>query len=241
MNGGVASVGLGMEASLVASSLQKAVLREFELRCGVNCGRLESSGAGGGGGEAPSKAKGALVKKVLSVQSLAIALFFGGVAGLCRALLSCLPPDFFDRWKRLIHDQPLQGPKPVEQESQPVTVIYDCHGVVLARIVQGGNYSSRKESDSVGKSKSIADGAPLHPSDIPSALWQAVVASEDRRFFEHLGIDPRGLTRAILSLASSGGGSTVTQQVWFLKTFMNFSSTYRFAKVSFEMVNCVVI
>lgn len=210
MNGGVGRVGLGMESSLVVSSLRKAVLRGFEGRARVDCGRLES----GGGEEVAGEGKGRVVRKILSVRSLAVALLFGGVAGLCRALVSCLPPDFFDRWRRLVSDQPLQEPKPVEQEAQPATVIYDCHGVVLARIVQGGNYSSGKGEDRVGKSKRIGDGAPLHPSDIPSALWQAVVASEDRRFFEHQGIDPRGLTRAILSLASSGGGSTITQQVW---------------------------
>ena len=202
-----------VEASLVASSLQKAVLREFELRSGGNCMRIQVLGKGGGRGAPVSKAGGGLVKKLLSVRSLAVALFFGGIAGFCRALLSCLPPDFFDRWQRLIHDQPLQEPKLMEQEVQPATVIYDCHGVVLARIVQGGNYTSQMKLDKLGRSRKIGDGAPLHPSDIPSALWQAVVASEDRRFFEHQGIDPRGLTRAILSLASSGGGSTITQQV----------------------------
>lgn len=213
MNGGV---GLRMEASLVASSLQKAVLlREFELR--VNCGRLQMTAAAGGVDEPGRKAKTGFLKHLPSVRSLAIALFCGGLAGFCRALLSCLPPDFFDRWNKLIHDQPLQEPKPVEQEPQPATVIYDCHGVVLARIVQGG-YSTGKKSDKLGKRKGIGDGAPLHPSDIPSTLWQAVVASEDRRFFEHRGIDPRGLTRAILSLTSSGGGSTITQQVGFQKT-----------------------
>ncbi|KAG0624468.1 hypothetical protein M758_3G250300 [Ceratodon purpureus] len=206
MNGGLERVGVGMESSLVVSSLRKAMSRGFEVR-----GRLE--GAGGGEVERGKAGKEGMVRKILSVRTLAVALFFGGVAGLCRALVSCLPPDFFDRWKRLVNDQPLQEPKPVEQEGQPATVIYDCHGVVLARIVQGGNYSSVKGESQAGKSKRTGDGAPLHPSDIPSALWQAVVASEDRRFFEHQGIDPRGLTRAILSLAASGGGSTITQQL----------------------------
>lgn len=142
-----------------------------------------------------------------SVRSVAVAVFFGGTVGFVHALLRSLPPDFLDRWRKLLHDQPIQEPKPV-MEPQPGTVIYDCHGVVIATIVPGG-YSGKRDplkEKAVGKT-------PLHPSDIPSAMWQAVVASEDRRFFEHHGIDPRGLTRAILSLASSGGGSTITQQV----------------------------
>lgn len=232
-----------MDASLVASSMRTAVLRAFEVRSALNCGRLEMSGAGGGGagagagGEA-EKAKGGLAKDGwLSVRTLAIAVVFGGMAGFGRALLSCLPPDFFDRWKKLIHDQPLQEPKVVEQDAQAATVIYDCHGVVLARIVQGGNYSSQK-ADNVAQSTRVGDGALLHPSDIPSTLWQAVVASEDRRFFQHQGIDARGLTRAVLSLASSGGGSTITQQVWACNStpipfLVSFVST---TVVSFDMV-----
>lgn len=191
------------EASLVASSLQKA---EFALRSLKTVTALAEPPGNNNNNKA-----GLFLKKLLSVRGLAIALFFGGIAGFVRALLSSLPPDFFDRWNKLIHDQPLQEPKPVEQELQPATVIYDCHGVVLARIVPGG-YSTTT-GKKLGKRK--GDGVPLHPSDIPSTLWQAVVASEDRRFFEHQGIDPRGLTRAILSLTSSGGGSTITQQVGF--------------------------
>lgn len=199
-------VGLGMESSLAASSLQKAVLREIEMR---SVERLKVSGTVKEGGEPPVSKSKLLAKKLLSVRSLAITLVFGGIAGFVRALLKSLPPDFFDRWNKLIHDQPLQASKPVELEAQPATVIYDCHGVVLARIVQRGYRTGKK----VGNRKAIGTGAPLHPSDIPSTLWQAVVASEDRRFFEHRGVDPKGLARAILSLTSSGGGSTITQQL----------------------------
>nr|XP_033511761.1 uncharacterized protein LOC104095305 [Nicotiana tomentosiformis] len=46
----------------------------------------------------------------------------------------------------------------------------------------------------------------------PQHLIQAVVAYEDRRFFHHFGVDPVGVARAVLSLSSLGGGSTITQQ-----------------------------
>ena len=42
---------------------------------------------------------------------------------------------------------------------------------------------------------------------------QAVVASEDHRFFYHQGYDVRGLARAVTTLGQGGGGSTITQQL----------------------------
>ena len=54
-------------------------------------------------------------------------------------------------------------------------------------------------------------------ADIPEPVQKAFVAAEDKRFYEHKGIDERGLIRAfIANLANSGrpqGGSTITQQV----------------------------
>ncbi|HEY7243644.1 MAG TPA: transglycosylase domain-containing protein [Xanthobacteraceae bacterium] len=54
-------------------------------------------------------------------------------------------------------------------------------------------------------------------ADIPAQVQKAFVAAEDKRFYEHNGIDERGLIRAfIANLAHSGrpqGGSTITQQV----------------------------
>jgi len=57
----------------------------------------------------------------------------------------------------------------------------------------------------------------LKYSEIPPQLVQAVVASEDRTFFEHNGIDPTGIARALVQDVISGsdstqGGSTITQQ-----------------------------
>jgi len=54
-------------------------------------------------------------------------------------------------------------------------------------------------------------------SDIPDYVQKAFVAAEDKRFFEHKGIDERGLIRAFVgNLTQPGrpqGGSTITQQV----------------------------
>ena len=54
-------------------------------------------------------------------------------------------------------------------------------------------------------------------ADIPKHVQDAFVAAEDKRFFQHKGIDEHGLIRAFIgNLAQSGrpqGGSTITQQV----------------------------
>ncbi|GIZ07989.1 penicillin-binding protein 1A [Flavobacterium sp. UMI-01] len=53
----------------------------------------------------------------------------------------------------------------------------------------------------------------LKYSDLPKNLVNALVATEDERFYEHSGIDARGTLRAIFSLGTSGGASTLTQQL----------------------------
>ena len=59
-------------------------------------------------------------------------------------------------------------------------------------------------------------GTPVSIDTLPPHVWQAIVAIEDKRFFEHGPIDIRGITRAIISNLASGriaaGGSTITQQ-----------------------------
>src|SRR5262244_3614974 len=54
-------------------------------------------------------------------------------------------------------------------------------------------------------------------ADIPEQVQKAFLAAEDKRFYQHKGIDERGLIRAFIgNLAASGrpqGGSTITQQI----------------------------
>ena len=60
-------------------------------------------------------------------------------------------------------------------------------------------------------------GIRLGLEDLPPYLPEAVIAVEDRRFYWHFGIDPIGLTRAMVANFRAGrivqGGSTVTQQL----------------------------
>jgi len=58
---------------------------------------------------------------------------------------------------------------------------------------------------------------PVTIGEIPQLQLQAFLAAEDSRFFDHFGVDIKGLTRAALELVSTGaiqsGGSTITMQV----------------------------
>jgi len=61
------------------------------------------------------------------------------------------------------------------------------------------------------------DRREMQLAEVPVPLVRAIVAVEDRRFFEHFGLDLRGLARAIIVNLRAGGvrqgGSTLTQQL----------------------------
>lgn len=52
---------------------------------------------------------------------------------------------------------------------------------------------------------------PVRVADLPPHVVEAFLAIEDRRFYSHWGIDPRGIARA--AFTGVGGGSTITQQL----------------------------
>jgi len=75
--------------------------------------------------------------------------------------------------------------------------------------------------------------SPIAVEETPQTLLNAFLAAEDSRFFEHHGIDFRGLARATLELISTGsiqsGGSTITMQVaknFFLSQERTFSRKF---------------
>ncbi|MCO6497005.1 MAG: transglycosylase domain-containing protein [Chitinophagaceae bacterium] len=49
--------------------------------------------------------------------------------------------------------------------------------------------------------------------DIAPGVIEALISTEDERFYNHSGVDPRSTARAFWGLGSSGGGSTITQQL----------------------------
>ncbi|MCD9088001.1 penicillin-binding protein 1A [Stenotrophomonas sp. SY1] len=78
---------------------------------------------------------------------------------------------------------------------------------------------------------------PIQMKDVPERLKQAFLATEDARFYEHDGVDYKGVGRAIWLLATTDakrvpGGSTITQQVarqFFLSS--EYSYTRKLAEI----------
>jgi penicillin-binding protein 1A len=69
----------------------------------------------------------------------------------------------------------------------------------------------------LGYVQSSENREPIKWEDMPLNMRQATVAIEDKRFYEHSGVDPEGIGRSVLKNLSSGkaiqGGSTITQQL----------------------------
>ena len=72
-------------------------------------------------------------------------------------------------------------------------------------------------------------GAQVDPADLPDYLVQAFLSTEDRRFYDHGGVDLRGTLRAAMANLKSGavveGGSTITQQL-AKNLFLSAEQTY---------------
>ena len=70
---------------------------------------------------------------------------------------------------------------------------------------------------------------------IPKELQNAFIAVEDSRFYDHKGVDVKGITRAAIKGLTSGhfsqGGSTITQQLIKNSVFPNFSKETRLQKI----------
>ena len=77
-------------------------------------------------------------------------------------------------------------------------VVYDAKGTVIAELGSERRY-------------------PISIDEMPIYIPRAVVAVEDGRFYEHSGIDPMGIMRAMVTNIKAGrmveGGSTLTQQL----------------------------
>ncbi|HLZ79918.1 MAG TPA: biosynthetic peptidoglycan transglycosylase, partial [Sphingomonas sp.] len=77
-------------------------------------------------------------------------------------------------------------------------------------------------------------GQWLRSDQIPQVMKDAMVSVEDRRFYEHPGIDPIGILRSVGVRAKAGhwtqGGSTITQQLArnvFLTSKKTFGRKFR--------------
>lgn len=100
----------------------------------------------------------------------------------------------------LVYDLP--DISPLEDYTDPKwelpSKVYDAHGTMFAEFFQ-----EKREI--------------VQLSDMPKHIGEAFLASEDRRFFDHAGVDFLGIARAMVKNLRSGkvveGGSTITQQL----------------------------
>jgi penicillin-binding protein 1A len=95
-------------------------------------------------------------------------------------------------------------------------------GYICAADVQAGQCTAQNAMARMAAKVGDDDGDRINVAyqELPQVLIDAVIATEDRDFFEHQGIDPVGITRALYrDLRGQGvqqGGSTITQQ--YVKT-----------------------
>jgi penicillin-binding protein 1A len=91
----------------------------------------------------------------------------------------------------------LPDPSDAAKGRDQTSLVYDRNGALITKLFAEQNRTDK----------------PL--ADIPLALRQGVIATEDQRYYEHAGVDPWGLARALWVDVTQGkrhGGSTITQQ-----------------------------
>ncbi|MDF1643164.1 MAG: penicillin-binding protein 1A [Pseudomonadales bacterium] len=83
---------------------------------------------------------------------------------------------------------------------------------------------------------------PILYEEIPPSFIHAILAAEDSRFMQHFGIDPIGLSRAVMQLIQTGqmqtGGSTITMQVarnYFLSREKTFTRKFNEILLSIQI------
>ncbi|MGB7784982.1 MAG: transglycosylase domain-containing protein [Salinimicrobium sp.] len=119
---------------------------------------------------------------------------FGSLLGIIVLFLAFYLSIYWGFWGRIPNEQQLRDLKQNE-----ATEVFSSEGKLI------GKYY-------------IFDRQPVLYEDLPQHLIDALVATEDVRFYEHSGIDSRSLMRVFLKTIlmgdeSSGGGSTITLQL----------------------------
>ena len=114
-------------------------------------------------------------------------------------------------------------PRQGSEKHQWININFDSQGAVSSLKGNDGAdlpmYALEPELLTEDAANKTGEQETLTYQDIPPVLVQAILAIEDRRFFEHSGVDIWGIGRAFLSWSTSGsmkfqqGGSTITQQL----------------------------
>ena len=102
-------------------------------------------------------------------------------------------------WTFLFMDLPARVPDRPPPTTSQISRVYDLEGNEIATFRQ------------------FETSIPVTQEDIPQVVKDAVIAAEDRNFYEHGGVDLRGTMRALWADVREGeavqGGSTITQQL----------------------------
>lgn len=119
---------------------------------------------------------------------------FGSILGIIVLFFAFYLSIYWGLWGRIPNEEQLLGLKQNE-----ATEVFSSEGELI------GKYY-------------IFDRQPVLYEDLPQHLIDALIATEDVRFYEHSGIDSRSLMRVFLKTIlmgdkSSGGGSTITLQL----------------------------
>ncbi len=139
-------------------------------------------------------------------------------AGYARSVASNIWSGSFEVNGNHVRIMPRQG----TGTHQWVDVAFNHDKVGLLSANDDGNlrsYALEPELLTIDASVKTGQQQTVTYPEIPPALVQAILAIEDRRFFQHSGVDIRGVSRALMSWATSGsvkfqqGGSTITQQL----------------------------
>ncbi|NKI26789.1 penicillin-binding protein [Arenibacter sp. 6A1] len=69
------------------------------------------------------------------------------------------------------------------------------------------------DGETLGKYYLADNRTPVNFEDLPENIVQALVATEDARYYQHSGIDAKGTLRAAVFMGSRGGASTISQQL----------------------------
>ncbi len=100
---------------------------------------------------------------------------------------------------------------PAALQPNNATLIYDVHGNLVTEI-------------------GLENRIPVDIGDIPPHVKKAFLAAEDVRFYQHYGVDPRAIARAVWANVTGSfgeqGGSTITQQL-VKNCFLSFDKTLK--------------
>ncbi len=113
-------------------------------------------------------------------------LFWGGILGVT-AIFSAAALGYLGPMPDL---QQLENPK-----TNLATQVFSADGEVLGKYYYNDNRT------------------PITFDELPQNIVDALIATEDERFYSHSGIDWRGTLRAVAYLGKKGGASTITQQL----------------------------